>query len=112
MTRDEWRHLVDQARARDMLDLACQHGVDLREEGQEFVGACPVCGIGNDRFAIRPAKQVFNCRICGRGGKGAIDLEIFCSGVDYVEAVKRLTSTTWLSGHRSPAAEAAAQQAG
>jgi hypothetical protein len=109
MTRDEWQRLVDQARTVDMLDVARQHGVELRKQGQEFVGACPVCGTGNDRFAIQPKRKVFNCRVCGKGGRGSVDLEIFCSGVDYVEAVKQLTGATSLSSHRSPAAEAAAQ---
>src|SRR5262249_51618492 len=66
----------------------------------EFVGACPVCGTGHDRFAIRPAKQLFICRVCGVGGCGPIDLEMFLGDCDFVEAVKRLTNTESLSGKR------------
>src|SRR5262245_13789135 len=109
MTRDEWEALVSTARTVDMLAVARQHRVELRKEWHEYVGPCPVCGTGNDRFAIRPKKQLFNCRTCGRGGRGAIDLEMFCSGVHYVEAVKHLAGVDTLSGQRSPAAEAAAK---
>jgi hypothetical protein len=47
--------------------------------------------------------------VCDVGGCGPIDLEMFLGGCDFVEAVKRLTNTTSLSGLR-PATKAAAQQ--
>jgi hypothetical protein len=100
MTREQWDALVDQARARDMVHVARAHGAKLAKQGRtgEFVGACPVCGSGRDRFAIKPKKGFFNCRVCGRGGHGPIDLEMFLGGGDFVAAVKRLTNTTSLSG--------------
>jgi DNA primase len=107
MSRDEWNALVEQARASDMLRLAAAHGAELRKCGGEYVGACPVCGTGHDRFAIRPAKQLFICRVCGIGGCGPIDLEMFLGDCDFVEAVKQLTNTTSLSGKR-PATKTAA----
>lgn len=90
--RDEWNALVDQARASDMVEVAQAHGAQLRKSGGEFVGGCPVCGTGDDRFSINPRKEVFNCRSCGKGGGGAIDLEMFLSGCEFVEAVNRLTN--------------------
>jgi hypothetical protein len=106
MSRDEWQALVDQARASDMLKIAEAHGAKLSKYGHsgEFVGACPVCGTGRDRFSINSKKGVFNCRVCGKGGQGPVDLEIFLGGCDFVEAVKRLTNTTSLSGKRLPTA--------
>jgi hypothetical protein len=99
LSRNEWNALVDQARASDMLALA---GARLRRSGHEFVGPCPVCG-GHDRFAINRRKQLFNCRGCGKGGS-PIDLEMFLSGCEFVEAVRRLTNTTSPSApHRSSA---------
>jgi hypothetical protein len=97
--RDEWNALVETARASDMIAVAQAHGAQLRRSGHggEFVGACPVCGTGHDRFAINPKKGLFNCRVCGKGGHGPIDLEMFLGGCEFVEAVKRLTSTTSLS---------------
>jgi hypothetical protein len=98
MSRDEWNTLVDRARDSDMIKVAEAHGTVLRKHGGEFVGPCPICGTGNDRFAIRPTKQLFICRVCDVGGCGPIDLEMFLGGCDFVEAVKRLTNTTSLSG--------------
>jgi hypothetical protein len=82
-----------------MIKVAQAHGAKLSRYGHsgEFVGACPVCGTGRDRFAINPKKGAFNCRVCGIGGRGAVDLEMFLGGCDFVEAVKRLTNTTSLN---------------
>jgi hypothetical protein len=110
MTRDEWHALVEQARASDMLEIAQAHGADLRKSSGEFVGGCPVCGTGHDRFAIRPAKQLFICRVCRAGGCGPIDLEMFLGGCDFVEAVKTLTNTESLSGKRLATTKAEAKQ--
>jgi len=97
MSRNKWDALVDQARACDMIAIAQTYGAQLRKSSGEFVGACPVCGAGDDRFAVNPRKEVFNCRVCGQGGRGSIDLEMFCGDCDFTEAVKRLTNTTSLS---------------
>jgi hypothetical protein len=99
MSRDEWNTLVDQARASDMLKLAELHGSNLSKYGHsgEYVGACPICGAGDDRFAVNPGKEVFNCRVCDKGGRGPIDLEMFLGDCDFVEAVKRLTDPAFLS---------------
>jgi len=109
MSRDEWNALVEQARASDMLKLAQAHGAKLSKYTKtgEYVGACPVCGTGQDRFSINSKKKFFNCRVCGVGGKGPVNLEMFLSGCDFVEAVKRLTGTISLSGKRLPTARAA-----
>jgi hypothetical protein len=105
MSRDEWTALIDQARAYDMLEVAQAYGAQLRKSSGEFVGACPVCGAGDDRFAVNPRKAVFNCRVCGEGGRGPIDLEMFLGDCDFVEAVKRLTNTTSLSDQHPPIAK-------
>ena len=109
MTRDDWNRLVDEARSVDLLEVAGSVGATLRREGAEHVGACPICG-GSDRFAINIAKQKFNCRGCGKGGTGTIDLQIFLDGGDFVAAVKTLTGTETLAGKRAaPAADAKAK---
>jgi CHC2 zinc finger len=108
VSRDDWNALVDAARASDMIAVAQVHGARLRKSGgSEFVGACPVCGTGHDRFAINWRKGLFNCRVCDKGGRGPIDLEIFLGRCEFVEAVKRLTKTTSLSGHRLSRAKVA-----
>jgi hypothetical protein len=109
--RDRWNALVGQARASDMLEVAQAHGAQLcKSSSCDFVGACPVCGAGDDRFAVNPRKEVFNCRVCDKGGRGPIDLEMFLGDCDFVEAVKRLTDATLLSEQRPPAAKDAASR--
>jgi hypothetical protein len=63
MTRDAWNDLVARARAIGLDEVARRHGLKLRRQGPELIGACPVCQAGEDRFSIHPAKGLFNCRI-------------------------------------------------
>jgi putative DNA primase/helicase len=108
MSRDEWNALVDRARACDMLTVAAAHGAKLSKyTAKEFVGPCPLCG-GNDRFSVNPKERMFFCRGCAKGGHGAVDLEMFCAGVDFTTAVKQLTKTVALGGKR-PATKRAAE---
>jgi putative DNA primase/helicase len=113
MTHDEWNALAEQARTVDFRKILQHYNVRLEPAWKgaktEFVGPCPVCGTGNDRFSVNFDKHVFNCRVCAKGGKGSIDLEIFLAGVEFVEAVKALTGVTSLSGLRTPDAEAEAR---
>jgi hypothetical protein len=108
MNRAARDSLVTAARAVDLLELAASVGATLRREGAEHVGPCPICG-GDDRFSINPAKNVFHCRGCSRGGAGAIDLQIFLDGGDFVAAVKTLTGTESLAGKRAAPAVAKAK---
>ena len=87
------------AREADILDVTRRHGVlsGLKRVGDEFVGPCPRCGRGTNRFAISPRKVgkngkpgLFLCRQCGEGGD-AIDLERFLSGTKFRDAVKDLS---------------------
>jgi CHC2 zinc finger len=102
----EWNSLVEQARNVDMVWLAERYGAKLVKDGPsglELVGGCPVCNAGTDRFSIRPRDKLFNCRVCGRGGRGPIDLLMFLAGIEFAPAVRQLTGT--LSGElrsRSP----------
>jgi hypothetical protein len=90
----EWNDLVEQARHVDMVRLVERYGVKLRKVGPEYVGPCPVCGTGTDRFSIKPNDKLFNCRVCARGGKGAIDLVMFLANVDFAHAVRQLISAS------------------
>ena len=69
--------------------LIARLGLQLRRQGRELVGPCPKCG-GHDRFAINPAKLVWNCRGCGRGGD-PIDLVRHVEGRAFLEARKILS---------------------
>jgi putative DNA primase/helicase len=66
-----------------------RRGMQLRRAGRELIGSCPVCG-GTDRFGVNIAKQIWNCRGCGRGGD-VIDLVQHVDGVGFAAAIAELT---------------------
>lgn len=63
---------------------------DLRPQGPERVGPCPVCG-GRDRFSVSTAKGVWHCRKCAAGGDG-LALVAHVMGLDFRGALD------WLMG--------------
>lgn len=83
---DDW---IEDARAVPIESEIARRGIALRKSGAERVGPCPICG-GTDRFAINPAKGIWNCRGCGKGGD-VIDLIQHLDGVDFNTAVETLT---------------------
>jgi hypothetical protein len=99
-------NLIAQARAVFLLAVTERHGVNLAKQGRrEFVGPCPHCG-GCSRFTVNPDKAVFFCRGCRASGCGAIDLEIFLSGRDFVAAIEALTGAALPSAEQARAAAA------
>jgi RecA-family ATPase len=80
---------TDRARAVPIESEIARRGIKLRRQGVEFVGPCPVCGDGDDRFSINTTKQVFNCRRCGKGGD-VIDLVQHLDGSDFPTARDKL----------------------
>ena len=80
---------LHEARSISVVEIAERHGANLKKQGRELVGPCPVCGGREDKFAVWPDKNIWNCRGLGAGG-GAIDLEMHLSGNSFVDAVKTL----------------------
>ena len=87
----------------DIGTVARMRGLNLKRQGREFIGPCPVCG-GVDRFAIHRAKQLFHCRGCDGKGRGAISLVMFLDSAGFREAVETLT------GRRAPSQRRAGKQ--
>lgn len=84
---------IAQAQAISLADIARERRLVLKRASKaspELIGPCPRCGRGIDRFAINTAKQVFNCRVCGNKGSGAISLVMFLDNVEFREAVETL----------------------
>ena len=84
---EAWRQRAADA---DILDVALSGrvGAKLRKKSQEWVGPCPRCG-GNDRFSVRPSKQVFNCR--GSGGGDVIAMVMHACAVEFIAACEIIT---------------------
>lgn len=102
----EWTNWIESAKARDIHDVAVEHGAHLHREGHEWVGPCPICG-GTDRFAVNQAKRVFNCRGSGdEHGKGSsIDMVMHIYGCDFISAVERINGTARPDRTRDESAE-------
>src|SRR6516165_2769778 len=83
-----FEHWKKQARAIPIMNEIVRRGVELKREGKEFIGPCPLCG-GDDRFAVNTKKEVWNCRGCGVGGD-VIDLVQHLDGVEFIEACTTL----------------------
>ena len=74
-------------------------GIELRGQGINRTGPCPVCG-GRDRFGVNIAKQVWNCRGCDLGG-GVIRL------VQHLDHCNFVTALDTLAGKRPRAVKTA-----
>jgi hypothetical protein len=94
--------LITQARSVPIEGVLDRRGVKLRRSGQERIGPCPKCG-GDDRFSINVKENIWNCRGCKPDSVAGdvIGLVEWFDGVDFGEAVERLTGTRLLSRARS-----------
>jgi putative DNA primase/helicase len=81
---EDWKARAKSVRIEDEV---ARRGVHLRGQ-KERAGPCPQCG-GTDRFSINTAKQVFNCRGCGRGGD-VIAMVQHLDGVSFKQAIATL----------------------
>lgn len=53
----------------DILILAQQLVPELKKKSNsEWVGPCPICPGGEDRFMVWPSREAWYCRICDKGG--------------------------------------------
>jgi hypothetical protein len=89
---------IDRARAVPIEREIDRRGVKLKRVGAEHVGPCPKCD-GEDRFAINPAKGVWNCRGCDTGGD-VIKLVEHLDGVDFMHACEALAGEPPPKFHR------------
>lgn len=67
----------------DIVDLAREHGVDLRRVGDRHVGLCPFHAEKTPSFTI--SNGLFHCFSCGAGGS-AFDFVMRAQGVGFREA--------------------------
>ena len=80
---------VDIARSVPIETELARRGHYLKRSGRDLVGPCPECG-GTDRFAITPAKRLWHCRHCQKGGN-VIDLVLHLDGGEFLDAVQTLS---------------------
>jgi len=80
-------------KARVSLLETAQAYVELRRRGREWVGPCPICRAGDDRFWIRADGQGWGCRVCDTGGD-VINLVAKVEGITNGQAAQQLTGTS------------------
>ena len=79
---------VDIARSVPIETELARRGHRLKRVGRDLVGPCPACG-GTDRFAVTPAKRLWCCRHCAKGGD-VIALVQHLDGGEFLDAVQTL----------------------
>lgn len=76
--------------------------VKLVRRGREFVGLCPFHNERTPSFTVNDDKQMYHCFGCSAHG-GVIDFVMQHQGVDFVEAVRRLSDEAGVSLARESA---------
>jgi DNA primase len=80
---------VEQVRERSNIVDVVQQYVGLRKAGRAFTGLCPFHTEKTASFTVDPAKQVFYCFGCGKGGN-VFHFLIEVEHLTFPEAVERL----------------------
>lgn len=71
----------------DLLEYV-EQSIDLKPQGKDFFGHCPLHVDRTPSFSITPDKNTFYCFGCGRGG-GIISYLISYEGMKYDQAVEK-----------------------
>jgi CHC2 zinc finger len=87
---DAW---VERARAVPIEQEIARRGIQLKRSGKDWVGSCPSCGEGDDRFSINPRKGVWHCRKCKPESitGDVIGFVMHVDSVDFMTACTTLT---------------------
>lgn len=72
----------------DIVEVIGKH-TELKRSGSNYKGLCPIHGEKTPSFMVSPAKNIWHCFGCGRGGN-VIDFIIEKKGLSFIEAVKDL----------------------
>lgn len=71
-----------------LLDVVGQY-LKLKKKGSAHVADCPCCG-AKEKFSVSPAKEIWKCWACDKGGKGAASFLMETQDMTYPEALRRL----------------------
>jgi len=74
----------------DIVEVIGKH-TELKRSGASYKGLCPIHGEKTPSFMVSPAKNIWKCFGCGRGGN-VIDFIIEKKGLSFIEAVKDLAA--------------------
>ena len=83
---EEW--LAELIEKNDIVDVISQY-IPLKRQGMRYWSKCPWHSERNASFSVQPAKQMYYCFSCKKGG-GVINFMMEYEKLTYVEAVERL----------------------
>lgn len=75
----------------DIVTLIKEYNVTLEKKGVNYTGCCPFHTEKTASFTVSPAKQIYHCFGCGKGGN-AIKFVMEYEKCSFVEAVKTLAN--------------------
>jgi DNA primase len=86
--------MIDQGTVQQILDVAevvdvVGEFVTLKRRGTNFTGLCPFHNEKTPSFSVSPAKGIYKCFGCGKGG-GAVNFVMEHEHLSYVEALRWL----------------------
>ena len=86
--------MIDQGTVERIMDAAdivevVQDFVTLKRRGVNYLGNCPFHNEKTPSFTVSPAKQIYKCFGCGKGG-GSVNFIMEHEHLTYVEALKYL----------------------
>ncbi len=72
----------------DIVDVVSDY-VKIKRKGKDYFGLCPFHSEKTPSFSVVPAKQIFYCFGCGKGGNAATFIKNI-ENIDYIDSIKYL----------------------
>ncbi len=88
--------MIDQGTIQKVFDAAdiyevISEFVNLKKRGVNYVGCCPFHNEKTGSFTVSPAKGIYKCFGCGKGGN-AVNFIMEHEQISYIEAIKYLAA--------------------
>jgi len=83
--------LIEIVRSRSDIVEVVSETVTLKKTGQNYTGLCPFHNEKTGSFVVSPAKQIYHCFGCGKGGN-VFSFVMERDGCSFIEAVEKLAN--------------------
>lgn len=88
------QYIIDDLKDRaDLVRIVQPYAPDLKKKGANWMACCPFHQEKTPSFSVNPAKGLYKCFGCGKGGT-AFNFVMEMEGVNFPEAVKRVAEIT------------------
>lgn len=85
------QHIVDKIYELPLMDVIGKH-IELKKAGVNYTACCPFHDEKTPSFVVSPAKGIYKCYGCGKGGNNAIKFLSEYKNLEWFEAVKQLAA--------------------